>query len=98
MIKIGVCISFDSMEDIEDKVRSLKDEGFDNCQIISWTPSVWTEEERTYFIRTCTQIRHYIFCILVWMGRAMRMEFLRRAKNAGTCAGGVQNNAHSKLM
>ena len=44
MIKIGVCISFDSMEDIEDKVRSLKDEGFDNCQIISWTPSVWTEE------------------------------------------------------
>lgn len=43
MVKIGVCLSFDNMDKLEEKFISLKEEGFDNCQIISWNPAVWTD-------------------------------------------------------
>lgn len=43
-MKIGVCVTFESMEEIKGKIEMMIKENFDNCQIISWTPSVWTEE------------------------------------------------------
>lgn len=43
-MKIGVCVSFDEMEGMSKKLESLREQGFDNCQLISWTPSVWTDE------------------------------------------------------
>ena len=44
MVKIGVCLGFDEIGTMEEKFESLKAEGFDNCQIISWKPATWTEE------------------------------------------------------
>ncbi|MBR5527880.1 MAG: sugar phosphate isomerase/epimerase [Clostridia bacterium] len=43
-MKVGVCVNFDSLEEIEGKIKMMVREGFDNCQIISWDPAVWTDE------------------------------------------------------
>lgn len=43
-MKIGVCVDFHKMETMSEKFKSLVEQGFDNCQLISWNPEVWTEE------------------------------------------------------
>lgn len=45
-MKIGVCVSFDKMEGMSKKFESLRAQDFDNCQLISWNPSAWTEENQ----------------------------------------------------
>lgn len=43
-MKIGVCLNLCSMEEFEKQIPQLPEEGFTTCQLISWTPSLWTEE------------------------------------------------------
>ncbi|MBO5252586.1 MAG: sugar phosphate isomerase/epimerase [Clostridia bacterium] len=43
-MKIGTCVGFNSMETIEEKLVTLKENGFDSCQLVCWEPSVWTKE------------------------------------------------------
>lgn len=43
-MKIGVCVNFDEIDVMSRKFKDLKSEGFDNCQLISWKPELWTEE------------------------------------------------------
>ncbi len=43
-MKIGTCVSFSDMESMEERLATLRRNGFDSCQIISWTPAVWTDE------------------------------------------------------
>lgn len=43
-MKIGVCVQFDGNGDMSKKFSSIKSEGFDNCQLISWRPELWTDE------------------------------------------------------
>lgn len=43
-MKLGVCIVFKTMEEMPEKVEMMLREGFDNCQIISWEPKLWTKE------------------------------------------------------
>lgn len=43
-MKIGVCLNFNDPATLTKKFTELKNGGFDNCQMISWTPAVWTEE------------------------------------------------------
>lgn len=43
-MKIGVCVIFDKIENMSEKLLTLRDEGFDNCQLISWLPELWTTE------------------------------------------------------
>ncbi len=43
-MKIGTMIHFKNMEDIEHKIKNLKNNGFDTCQLCSWMPSLWTDE------------------------------------------------------
>lgn len=43
-MRIGTCISFDAMEGMERKFETLRQNGFDSCQLISWNPAVWTEQ------------------------------------------------------
>lgn len=42
-MKIGTCIYFSSIEEIEPKLISLKENGFDSCQLLSWRPDAWTD-------------------------------------------------------
>ena len=43
-MKIGTCVIFNVMEGIENKFKNLQENGFDNCQLHSWNPSLWTDE------------------------------------------------------
>ncbi len=43
-MKIGVCVNFNKIDDMLKKFKNLKAEGFDNCQLISWKPELWTDE------------------------------------------------------
>ncbi len=44
MLKIGTCISFSSMETLEEKLQAMRDNGFTTCQLLSWKMSLWTDE------------------------------------------------------
>lgn len=43
-MKIGVCVNFNEIDGMAEKFENLKTEGFDNCQLISWKPVLWTDE------------------------------------------------------
>lgn len=43
-MKIGVCVNFDEIGGMSKKFKDLKSEGFDNCQLISWKPELWTDD------------------------------------------------------
>lgn len=43
-MKIGVCVNFNSIEEMSEKFKSIKSEGFDNCQLVSWKTELWTDE------------------------------------------------------
>ena len=43
-MKIGVCVSLATMDGIEQRLITLQDSGFDNCQLISWNTELWTDE------------------------------------------------------
>lgn len=43
-MRIGTCVDLNTMEGIEERFKRLYDNGFDSCQTISSTPSVWTDE------------------------------------------------------
>ncbi len=43
-MKIGVCVNFEEIDGLSKKFKVLKSEGFDNCQLVSWKPELWTDE------------------------------------------------------
>lgn len=43
-MKIGTCVSLPTMEGIAEKLATLKKNDFDTCQLISWNPAIWTDE------------------------------------------------------
>lgn len=43
-MKIGTCVSFDGLEGMEERFANLRRNGFDSCQLISWNPAAWTDE------------------------------------------------------
>ena len=44
MMKIGVCVVFSAMEDMDAKFKAVVDQGFDNCQLIWWKTDCWSDE------------------------------------------------------
>lgn len=43
-MKVGVCLNFRGMDGFEEKVKEVREQGFDNCQLISWNTALWTDE------------------------------------------------------
>lgn len=43
-MKLGVLVHFNTIEEMRGKFQNLVDLGFDSCQICSWYPEVWTDE------------------------------------------------------
>ena len=43
-MKIGVCVSFNSIKGFKDNISKLPAEAFDNCQLVSWNPALWNDE------------------------------------------------------
>ena len=65
-MKIGTCVNFSSPEEIPEKLAVLKENGFDSCQLISWTPSVWTPENAE-FLKKCLK-QYGITVSAFWCG------------------------------
>ena len=45
-MKIGTCVVFDRMDTIAGKFRTLRESGFESCQLLCWVPALWTDENR----------------------------------------------------
>ena len=43
-MKIGTILRFITMDDMEEKVKKIRDAGFTSCQLSSWEPQIWTKE------------------------------------------------------
>ena len=43
-MRIGVCVNLTDIEGMSKKFEDLLAQGFDNCQLISWSPPLWTDE------------------------------------------------------
>lgn len=43
-MKVGVCVHFSNVESLDEKFKLVREQGFDNFQLISWNPKTWTEE------------------------------------------------------
>lgn len=46
-MKIGTCVSFSSMDGMDEKLAVLRENHFFSCQLISWNPNAWTDENAT---------------------------------------------------
>ena len=43
-MKIGTCLSLTSMDDVVQKLETLQKNNFKACQLVSWNPEIWTDE------------------------------------------------------
>lgn len=43
-MKLGTIILLNELDGLEQKFQKLNTMGFDNCQIVSWEPSLWTDK------------------------------------------------------
>ena len=43
-MKIGTCVSLSSIESMPEKLATLRENGFDSCQLIAWNTTIWTDE------------------------------------------------------
>ena len=65
-MKLGLLVSFDRAETLEQKLADLVRYGFDNCQLCSWVPALWTDENAA-MIRTLTA-RYHVTISAFWCG------------------------------
>ncbi len=54
-MKIGVCIGFHNIDEMSKKFKNLVDRGFDNCQLICWNMSLFTEENARQINALCEE-------------------------------------------
>lgn len=43
-MRIGTCISLDAIDGMEQKLKNLRANNFDSCQLLAWKPDVWNTE------------------------------------------------------
>ncbi len=65
-MKIGVKLMFDDPKTLEKKFADLAEYGFDNCQLDSWEPCLWTDDNAA-LIRTLCQ-KYNITISAFWCG------------------------------
>lgn len=51
-MNIGICILHNT-QTLEEQFRAAQQNGFHHCQLVSWDPSLWTEEEARRILDMC---------------------------------------------
>lgn len=49
-MEIGVLVRFDAKDALEEQFANLQKYGFSSCQLCSWVPAVWTDENAAYIL------------------------------------------------
>lgn len=65
-MKIGVKLFFDKAETLESKFADLHKHGFDNCQLDSWRPELWTDKNAATINELCQ--KYNITISAFWCG------------------------------
>ncbi len=65
-MKIGVCVVFKTLDEISEKFKTLVDHGFDNCQLVCWNFSLFTEENAKKINALCAE--HGVTISAFWCG------------------------------
>ncbi len=47
-MQIGTCVRIETLDGIVEKLETLKKYGFSSCQLVSWNPAIWTDENAVY--------------------------------------------------
>jgi len=47
-MQIGTCVHIRTLDNIEQKLAILQENGFESCQLLSWNPAIWTDENAEY--------------------------------------------------
>ena len=55
-MKLGNCVGYNSNDDIKAKLADLKSCGLDYCQLVSWTPHLWTEENANFLLKILDEL------------------------------------------
>ena len=55
-MRIGCTVDFQGMDDLMDRFRELVDEGFRSCQLVSWDPADWTDENAAKILDTIERL------------------------------------------
>lgn len=65
-MRIGVLVSYDSKEQLEQKFKLLVDNDFDNCQLNCWKPELFNRESADYVLSLCE--KYNITISALWCG------------------------------
>ena len=65
-MKIGTCVNFTAISEMENKFATLRDNGFDSCQLLSWHPATWTDENAA-MLNTLTE-KYGVTISAFWCG------------------------------
>ena len=65
-MKIGLLVSYNRPEELEKGFYDLAAYGFDNCQLCSWNPAVWTDENAQK-VRALAE-RYHVTVSAFWCG------------------------------
>ena len=95
-MRIGTCVGLDSVEHLEQKLKALQEHGIEVCQLISWEPFVWKEENAPK-VKELLE-KYQITATALWMGRSVGVGFLRWTDNSGTGAAGISSDAYSESV
>ncbi len=55
-MNIGICVQHSTKENVVDGLKKARENGFCECQLISWAPELWTDEEATKIKETSEEI------------------------------------------
>lgn len=66
MVRIGTCVDGSDISLIEGKFKTLIENGFDNCQLMSWNPESMTKENAEYVKGLCE--KYGVTISALWVG------------------------------
>ena len=66
MVRIGTCVDFGNIEQVEAKFATLKENNFDNCQLMCWNDSLMTQENADIIKGLCE--KYGVTISALWCG------------------------------
>lgn len=45
-MKLGICVGYGYMHEMPERFETMRKNGFDNCQLLSWSPKLYTEKNQ----------------------------------------------------